>query len=104
MIRGFIAKGGKELDVDIRNQEDKTPLMIAVAHGRQTIVGILLAHGADINACIRVKSPGCFVGTTALRIAAENGDIKMVEFLLKMKRVLQKMRTCLLYTSPSPRD
>lgn len=67
-----------------------TPFMIAVLHGREKVAEILLENGADVNACIRVespksthdKSPKYAVGTTALRMAAEKGDIPMVQFLL----------------------
>lgn len=76
MISGFIQKGGKELDLDVRNQEDNTPLMIAVDAGRQKIVEILLDNGADINARKRET------GWTALYRAAKNGNFGMVNLLL----------------------
>lgn len=83
LVGGFIAKGRKDLDIDIRNAEDKTPFMLAVCAGSQKVAEILLAGGADIDAFVRDKSSEVIKSNTALTLAVRKNDIYMVRFLLK---------------------
>ena len=56
---------------------DRTPLMIAVQVGSIPIAQRLIDSGADVNAHNEPR-----IGDTALRRAAENGTLEMVELLL----------------------
>jgi ankyrin repeat protein len=53
-------------DIDARDELGRTPLMLAVLHGRSEAVATLLAHGADPNAADSQ-------GTTPLQ-AAQRGE------------------------------
>ena len=80
MIRGFIEQGGKDLDLNVRNRADETPLIVATKASRQKIVEILLEGGADVNACQRLTNDQ---GWTALHLAAMKGDTQIVKVLLE---------------------
>lgn len=68
------------LDINMKNINGDTPLMLAcVTHSighPVEVIQLLLNRGADIN----VKNHN---GTTALMKACTNGNVKIVEFLLK---------------------
>lgn len=76
LVRGFIQKGGTKLDLDIRNQDDETPLMLAARAGRTKIVE-LLADKADVNAMIRSTN------WSVLHEAAFKGNTEVVRLLLQ---------------------
>jgi ankyrin repeat protein len=50
-------------DIEARNEDEERPLQTAALNGRPTVVKVLLAHGADIQAPVRF-------GRTALPVAA----------------------------------
>lgn len=56
-------------------QHGQTPLMLAVSHGREEVVRLLLVAGADVN----VQDSD---GSTALMCAAEHGHTNIVKLLL----------------------
>lgn len=64
-------------EVDRRGHSGLTPLMCAVARGWLRVAGVLLAHGADVNAGTVIDDD-----YTALMQAAYHGDQPAVEFLL----------------------
>ncbi len=64
-------------DVNLRaTQHGQTALMLAASHGRQDMVELLTAAGADVN--VRDED-----GSTALMCAAEHGHMEVVKFLLQ---------------------
>jgi Ankyrin repeats (3 copies) len=50
------------VDVNSRDADDRSPLLLAVLNGQISVVKLLLAHGADVNAADRG-------GTTPLQVA-----------------------------------
>jgi len=56
-------------------QSGQTALMLAASHGRSDMVELLVAAGADVNACDED-------GSTALMCACEHGYIDIVQMLL----------------------
>jgi len=63
-------------DINIRgSQHGQTALMLAVSHGRQEIVHLLVESGGDLN--IRDED-----GSSALMCAAEHGQVEIVKYLL----------------------
>jgi len=64
-------------DVNIRNDYGATPLIEASLRGYQSMVRILLEHGADVGTADTV------FGATALNFAALTGQAGVVELLLK---------------------
>ena len=73
--------------VDGRDRIGGTPTILASFCGLKEVVTALIEAGADIN--LAVKD-----GVTPLYSASQKGHVEVVRELL----------TCLLYTSPSPRD
>merc|ERR1719183_1547765 len=63
------------IDVDARDSEGRTPLMVAASHGQLAVVRAFQQAGADVNACDNQKS-------TALMYAAMHTHVEVVEFLL----------------------
>jgi ankyrin repeat protein len=72
-IETLLAAGG---DVDLRDEEEVTPLMHASEQGRQAAVVLLLRHGADVNALSED-------GNSALTLAANAGHAHVVRLLLE---------------------
>jgi ankyrin repeat protein len=76
MVRLLLAHGAK-VDQRYEGSEDGvgvSALAVASMHHHRSTVDLLLAHGADINACARFG--------TALTFAAEGGDLSLVRFLV----------------------
>jgi hypothetical protein len=65
----------RDLDINAKDAEGKTPLMIAAASGNVEIVKFLLDRDADIN--ITEKE-----GNTALMMASYSGNVETVKLLL----------------------
>jgi ankyrin repeat protein len=65
----------RRANVNAIEVRQKTALHLAVAHGRDDIIELLLIHGADVMA----KSDG---GWTALHNACEQGSVKVAKTLL----------------------
>jgi uncharacterized protein len=65
-------------DVDIKNRERETPLMIATDHGDKEVVALLLDRGANVDA-------QDIEGRTALMKAATRGYKDIVKVLLQHK-------------------
>jgi ankyrin repeat protein len=61
-------------DINVQNQDGKTPLHEALTYGALEVVRLLLKHGADVEAKDNY-------GKTALQVAAEYGHNKVVELL-----------------------
>ncbi|KAM0921247.1 hypothetical protein ACQ4PT_007123 [Festuca glaucescens] len=66
----------KGVDPNTINISGFTPLHLAAMKGASDVAEFLLAKGADINAA-------CDKGTS-LHLAAENGDLKMIAWLLQL--------------------
>ena len=64
----------KELDVNTRGQEGKTPLHMVAATGNDKIALVLLHHGADVH----LKDTS---GSTPLHIACYQGNTSIVELI-----------------------
>lgn len=64
------------MEVDARDSEGRTPLMVAASHGQLDVVRAFQQAGADVNACDNQKS-------TALMYAAMHTHVEVVEFLLE---------------------
>lgn len=65
--------------INIRNNDNLTPLMYACENGLLEPVEILLARGSNIN----LKAGGTRKGSTPIILAARGGHIKVVQTLLK---------------------
>jgi ankyrin repeat protein len=63
-------------DPSSTDNEQKTPLHYAIAHGHTKVVSRLLEHGADIN--IAAKD-----GTTPLHLAASKGSLPLLCLLIE---------------------
>ncbi|HVC81040.1 MAG TPA: ankyrin repeat domain-containing protein, partial [Chloroflexota bacterium] len=59
-----------------------TPLIWATVEGRLETARWLIEHGADIKRRATFGGPTHGEGVTALHLAAQNGDVEMVRFLL----------------------
>lgn len=64
-----------ERSIDWPNAEFQTPLMVAVAHGNDPIVNLLLDFGADVE-------QGDESGTRPLHMAAARGHVKVLRTLV----------------------
>jgi ankyrin repeat protein len=69
----FLLKRG--VDIDARNQQGETALIIAAWYGREELAELLLKKGADANVKTRK-------GLTALKVAKANGYEGIVKKLL----------------------
>jgi ankyrin repeat protein len=63
------------INIDARNPQNYTAMMLAAGHGHLEIMNLLLDHGADVNA--RNYADG-----TALGMAAQSGHLHVVRALL----------------------
>eukprot|EP00658_Telonema_sp_P-2_P079903 TRINITY_DN7853_c0_g1_i3.p1 TRINITY_DN7853_c0_g1~~TRINITY_DN7853_c0_g1_i3.p1 ORF type:complete len:144 (+),score=44.46 TRINITY_DN7853_c0_g1_i3:118-549(+) len=111
---------GKQLPVDAKDSSGWTALHYAADKGSVDIANLLLDEGSNVNAKDEAKR-------TPLHLAANGGDAAMVALLVKRGAarhflnvagwtalryaeegkhadVIALLATCLLYTSPSPRD
>ncbi len=95
-IRGQAAELEELLDakpylVDLRDDEDYTPLHLAAMHGRISAIKTLLAYNADLNARGVAFVPGqglvLEAGYNALEIAASFGQYKARQFLRTQTRL-----------------
>jgi len=71
-VQAFLEQG---VDVNARDQWERTALHLAADRGHKEVVGLLLEHGADVNAKDRNR--------TALDYASEKGHKEVVELLLE---------------------
>jgi ankyrin repeat protein len=85
LLRGAAASGdlaavhsllGSSFDVDARDRNGRTALMLAIAQGHADIVDALLAHGADANAA----DAG---GVRPLQMAGAQGNKRIIDSLLR---------------------
>lgn len=75
-------------DINVRNDEDHTPLMVAAENASTGIMEILLDHGADIHAT-SVGTAGA-IGDTALKLAVEYlVDTPMICTLLERGAIIE---------------
>lgn len=65
----------RDVDIDARNDQGETALIIAAWYGREELVELLLSKGADPN--IKTRE-----GLTALKVAKANGYDGIVKKLL----------------------
>lgn len=63
-----------DVDVNVRDENDSTPLIEAARNGHDDVVGVLLIARADVNAKDKF-------GKTALMYASEGGHSESVELL-----------------------
>lgn len=61
-------------DINVRNEQGATALLIAVLNNKTAMVSLLLGYGAD--ASIASKK-----GLTPLALAAKNGNIEIIDLL-----------------------
>lgn len=67
-------------DVNARNREGITPLMVAAGRGNVNIIAILLNNGADVNAGLDAEG---YKGLTALMVAVFDGHEEAVRVLIE---------------------
>ena len=78
--------------------DQRTCLHLASCEGNLHVIHLLTEHGADLN----VKDRW---GGSALQDALREGHVKVAQELFAQgAQLLMDEATCLLYTSPSPRD
>jgi ankyrin repeat protein len=66
---------GRGADVNVRDDEERTPLHSAVLAGSVGLVGLLLESGADVNAADTD-------GFTALHFAAQEHEVELARLLI----------------------
>ncbi|CAG5125123.1 unnamed protein product, partial [Candidula unifasciata] len=76
-------------DPNLRDMNDKTPLVLAVESSREAIVKALLEGGADPNVLIK----GNHFHITPLILAAERGDIEVMKLLIQHKADVKSSRS-----------
>jgi ankyrin repeat protein len=74
-----LLKRGARVDADPYRG---TPLLWAAYRGRVDAAGWLLDHGADANQRATFGGPGHGDGVTALHLAAQNGELPVIDLLL----------------------
>ena len=70
----LVTRGGA--DVDVKDRDGQTPLILAALRGHVKVVEFLVDHGADVEAENRK-------GQTPLSNAAANGRLEVVRFLVR---------------------
>lgn len=78
----FLLDRGADVDAPVSPVRGSTALQCAAINGSMNVVGLLLDHGADVNAIsglLRVKRPCIY---RALDFAARSSRLDMVHFLL----------------------
>ncbi len=75
----------KKVNVNAKNQDGDTPLIIAAVHGDVDVAKALMAKGADINA------KGAKDGATPLMVAVYTGDLELAKALLDKKADLNSV-------------
>lgn len=78
-VMSLLAERGARVDADPYRG---TPLLWAVYPGRVEAARWLLDHGADVNQRATFGGPTHGDGVTALHLAAQNGQLSLVEFLV----------------------
>jgi ankyrin repeat protein len=73
-IKDLLSNGA---EVDIRDKNGMTPLLLAARKGNREIVKLLLAHGADVNA------QDYYLAWTPLILASALGHKEVVKLLLE---------------------
>ena len=74
-VEDTLLKGGL-VDINTKDEEGMTPLLIAVNNDNVAVGEVLLNHGADINAKDSISQ------WSALHFAANNNNIEMAKMLL----------------------
>lgn len=74
-----LVKRGAKLEADPYRG---TPLLWAASRGRADAVAWLLDHGADVNQRATFGGPGHGDGVTALHLAAQDGNLEVIDLLL----------------------
>jgi hypothetical protein len=72
--------GEERTMLNLRGEDDTTPLMVAAANGHRHVVEFLTSRGANVGAV-----QGC--GSTALHLASMYGRVEVVDFLAKQRSV-----------------
>ncbi len=70
-VETLLSKGA---DINLRDEYERTPLMISAYNGHTDIVALLLEAGADVN-------PKAKYGQTAHQFAKEQGNEEIVRML-----------------------
>ena len=66
----------KGTDVNIKDDNDWTPLLYSAFNGKQDVVVFLISKGADVNVASRIT------GWTPLHVAADKGHLGVVKILV----------------------
>jgi len=72
-IKRHLQKGA---DVNIKDDNDWTPLLYSAFYGKQDVVKFLISKGADVNVTSRNT------GWTPLHVAADKGHLEVVKILV----------------------
>ena len=72
-VKRHLQKGA---DVNIKDDNDWTPLLYSAFNGKQDVVVFLISKGADVNA-------RNILGLTPLMCAASGGQLEMVKYLVE---------------------
>ena len=83
VLENILTLSKTPLDIEIKDGDFKTPLHLAVIHGKQACVSVLMKHGADPSVPDNDPSDPTQVGTTALGYS--KGDIRKL-----MKQLIAK--------------
>lgn len=75
----------RNTDINAKNKNGDTPLLLAVYRKREATVELLISAGANVN----VKNKD---GNTALYVAASEGDLKTVEILVLQGRAEMNLK------------
>ena len=72
-VKRHLQKGA---DVNIKDDNDWTPLLYSAFNGKQDVVVFLIKQGADVNVASRIT------GWTPLHVAADKGHLEVVKTLV----------------------